>query len=192
MIGADDGRLYALMEIAEAQQAAVQAAIAGLAAKRVALAEARHAGGRDGEPDRGGDGGCCGGGGGDAAVARRRGGGDGACRAGLEAALRQVVLWASWRLLGWIAATVAAVLLWWLASTAVLWWDTEAVASMQVRKARLEAQACELKATHDERVKARMLRKLDHCGPSARLCIRLDESAGAFGDQSDYRVIKGY
>lgn len=39
-----------------------------------------------------------------------------------QAALLQVVLWASWRLLGWVMAVVAGlVLVGWLASMLVLW-----------------------------------------------------------------------
>jgi hypothetical protein len=37
-----------------------------------------------------------------------------------------------------------------------------------------------------------MLAKLEKCGPKARPCVRVDEGAGAFGNQSDYRVILGY
>ncbi len=40
---ADEDRLYGLMEIAERQQAAVQAALDGLAAERAALAREREA-----------------------------------------------------------------------------------------------------------------------------------------------------
>ena len=37
-----------------------------------------------------------------------------------------------------------------------------------------------------------MIAKLERCEPKARLCIRVDESAGGFGDRSDFRVILGY
>ncbi len=43
MSEADDGRLYGLMEIAEGQQAAVQAALEGLTAERAALRREREA-----------------------------------------------------------------------------------------------------------------------------------------------------
>jgi len=39
---------------------------------------------------------------------------------------------------------------------------------------------------------AGMLGKLERCGPKSRPCIRVDERAGSFGDQADYRVILGY
>ncbi len=110
-----------------------------------------------------------------------------------EAALRQVVLWASWRLLGWVMAGVAGlVLLGWLASTLVLWWDTGTIAAAQAQKAQLQAEVTEMQANHDGWVKAGMLGKLEHCNPGFRPCIRVNESAGAFGDRSDYRVILGY
>jgi len=204
-----EDRLYGLMEIAERQQAAVQAALDGLAAERAAL---------EGERDK---------------LAREVQALDVSLRTAVrsavmgslaaaategvkavrtattpllgelagvattvgqaETALRRVVLWANWRLLGWIMATTAAlVLLGWLASTAVLWWDTGAIGRAQVHKAQLEAEVAELQANREEWAKTGMLGKLERCGPKSRPCIRVDERAGSFGDQADYRVILGY
>ena len=110
-----------------------------------------------------------------------------------EAALHQVVLWASWRLLGWVMAGVAGlVLLGWLASTLVLWWDNGTIAAAQVEKAQLQQEVAGLQATQDAWVKAGMLGRLERCGPKARPCIRVDEGAGPFEERSDYRVIQGY
>jgi hypothetical protein len=112
-----------------------------------------------------------------------------------EAALRKVVLWASWRLLGWIVAVVAAmVLLGWLASAAVLWWDTGAIAQARLLKAQLAAEVTEMQANHDAWVKSGMLGKLERCSPGNRPCIRVDEKAGVFEGQghNDYRIILGY
>jgi hypothetical protein len=81
-----------------------------------------------------------------------------------EAAMRKVVLWASWRLLSWVmAAAAGSVLLGWFASTAVLWWDTGAIADAQVRKAQLEVQVAEMQANYDSWVKAGMLGKIIRC-----------------------------
>ena len=204
-----DEQLYGLMEIAERQQAAVQKALEGLAAERVALKREREqladerralelgtqAAVRQAVEEslgRAADIGV------EAvqAVARPLLGrldqvADGAAQA--EAALRRVVLWASWRLLGWgVAAIAALVLLWWLASSAVLWWDAGMIGRAQLQKAQLEAEITDLKASRDEWQKAGMLGKLEHCGPNSRPCIRVDESAGGFGNQGDYRVILGY
>ncbi len=31
-----------------------------------------------------------------------------------------------------------------------------------------------------------------HCGDAARLCVRIDRSAPAYGDRADYYIVKGY
>ncbi len=202
-------RLYGLMEIAERQQAAVQAALAGLAAERAALKRERDE--RAGEvkaldlnlqaavrlavTDS-------------LAAAATEGvqavqtateplldklDGVTATAVRAETTLRRVVLWASWRLLGWVMAGMAVlVLLIWLTSTVTLWWDTDAIASAQARKAQLQAEMAELRANRDEWAKAGMLGKLTRCTPGNRPCLRVDERAGSFGDQGDYRVILGY
>ena len=207
--GAAEDRLYGLMEIAERQQAAVQAALEGLAAERAALQRERELlarGVRDlrmgtqeavrsavtdslaGAATEG-----------VAAVQAAttpllgRLAGVAAAVGQAEAALRQVVLWASWRLLGWIVAVVAGlVLLGWLASTLVLWWDSGTIGAAQAQKAQLQAEVAELKANQDTWAKAGMLEKLTRCNPGFRPCVRVNEAAGAFGDRSDYRVILGY
>jgi hypothetical protein len=117
-----------------------------------------------------------------------------AARAGqAEAALRGVVAWASWRLLGWMTATVAAlVLVGWLASTLVLWWDTGAIAAARAEKRQLQAEVAEMQANRDEWARAGFLAKLTRCDPGNRPCVRVDERAGPFGDRSDYRVLMGY
>jgi hypothetical protein len=186
-----EGRLYGLMEIAEHQQAAVQAALDGLAAERAALAalaqgmpKAVHAAVL-------------------ASLAGAAGEGVKAVRVATqpllgeldkvaadtgraEAALRRVVQWASWRLLGWIMALmVALVLLGWLSSTALVWWDSG-------RIEKLQDQIATLQANHDAWVKAGMLDRLERCNPGNRPCVEVDENAGTFGTQGDYRVIQGY
>jgi len=112
-----------------------------------------------------------------------------------EAALRRVVLWASWRLLGWVMAVGAAtVLLGWLTSSGVLWWDGDAIASARARKAQLQADVAELQASYDGWMKLGVQQKVIRCGPKLRPCIRVDENAGQFGNEEDagYRVIWGY
>jgi len=110
-----------------------------------------------------------------------------------ETALRGVVRWASWWLLGWMVAAIGAlVLLGWLASTAVLWWDTGAIAAARATKAQLAAEVAQIQANRDDWAKRGMLGKLERCGPKARPCIRVDEGVGTFGERADYRVILGY
>ncbi len=211
MSEAAEERLYGLIEIAERHQAAVQAALEGLAAERAALKVERERLGQDvhgltrnvrtavqgavaesmhGVAETG-------------ASALKAATGPllgrldqvGTMADQAEASLRRVVLWASWRLLGWGVAGIAALaLLWWLASSAVLWWDAGAIGQAQEQKAELEAQVAQLQATQEEWQKAGMLGKIEHCGPRSRLCIRVDENAGQFESDGhdDYRVIQGY
>ncbi len=211
MSEADDGRLYGLMEVAEGQQAAVQAALEGLAAERAALRREREALARQVQAVEG-----------NARAAVRAAVAEGLAGAATEgvaamqaatrplldrvagvtaeagqaeAALRGVVLWASWRLLGWMIAAVAGLVLGgWLASTLVLWWDTGAIAAARVEKRQLQLEVSELRASRDEWVKTGALAKLIRCNPGNRPCVRVDEGAGVFESQghADYRVIQGY
>jgi hypothetical protein len=204
-----DEQLYGLMEIAERQQAAVQTALEGLAAERLALQREREqlaherqalARGTQTAVHSAVE----------ASLARAASAGVQAVQAAAqpllgrldkvadeagqaEAALRRVVLWASWRLLGWgVAAIASLVVLLWLASGAVLWWDAGAIGAARARKAELEAEIAQLQAVRDGWEKAGMLGRLERCGPKARPCVRVDEGAGGFGDRGDYRVILGY
>ena len=80
---------------------------------------------------------------------------------------------------------VALVLLGWLTGNAVVWWDTGTVNNLQ-------SEITELRANRDALVEAGMLGKLTYCGQTSRPCIRVDEGAGAFGSNGDYRIILGY
>ena len=206
-----EDRLYGLMEVAERQQAAAQATLEALAAERAALAREREALARGVAGLQAGTQGAV-----RAAVADSLAGaattGVAAVQAATgpllsrlagvaeqareaDAALRGVVAWASWRLLGWLAAVGAAtVALGWLMSSGVLWWDAGAIAAARAEKARLQAEVAEMQANRDEWAKAGMLAKLTRCNPGNRPCVRVDERAGTFeaGGNADYRVIRGY
>lgn len=202
-------QLFGLMEITERHQAAVQTALEGLVVERIALQREREQFARDWRALEIGLQVA-------AELAIERGLGratlagveavqaaaepllgrldkvsEGAGQA--EAALQQVVRWASWRLLGWGMAGVAGVvLIGWLASLAILWWDMGEIGKIQAQKASLQAEVAQLQATQDKWKEAGMLGRFTHCNPGHRPCIQVDEHAGAFGDQSDYRVILGY
>ena len=205
----DEDRLYGLMEVAERQQGAVQAALDGLAAERAALAREREALARGVAGLQAGTQGAV-----RAAVADSLAGAaaegvaavqaatgpllarlDGvAAQAGeADAALRGVVAWASWRLLGWMVAAVALLVLGgWLATTLVRWWDTGSIGAARVERQQLQLEIAELRASRDEWVKTGAQAKLERCGPKSRPCVRVDERAGVFGDRSDHRVLLGY
>lgn len=207
--GEVEDRLYGLLEVAERQQAAAQAALEGMAAERAALKRERDALATEAKAlglslrvevrSAVADG---------LAAAATEGvqavetatapllgrlEGVSATAGRAEAALRRVVLWASWRLLGWaMAGTAVLVLLIWLRSTVTLWWATDAIASAQARKAQLQAEVAEMQANRDAWAKTGMLGKLERCDPGNRPCIRVDERAGAYGTPADRRVILGY
>lgn len=200
-----EDRLYGLMEIAERQQAAVQAALDGLAAERAELEYerqrlAREVGGLEQRMCQAVQ----------SAVAESLAGaasqGVEAVRVATqpllgklvgvttsagtaEAALQRVVRWASRRLLGWIMALMAAlVLVGWLSSTAIVWWDAG-------RINKLQDQIAVLQANHDAWIKAGMLDRLVRCDPGNRPCVEVNENAGTFGTTGgaqDYQVLKGY
>ncbi|MBN9559162.1 MAG: hypothetical protein J0H14_00330 [Alphaproteobacteria bacterium] len=204
-----EDRLYGLMEIADRQQAAVEAALEGLAAERAALQHEREQLARQVEaldPStraavrsavRASFAGAAteGVAAVEAATQPLLGRLDGMTEAAgrAEHALRRVILWASWRLLGWLLAMVAGLMLLnWVANTGRLWWDSSAIGAAEARKAQLQAEVAEMQAAHDEWAKAGMLGKLARCNPGNRPCIRVDEGAGGFGSAGDYRVILGY
>ena len=204
-----EDHLYGLMEIAEKQQAAVQAALEGLAAERVALQQERarlarevralgldtqmvvRSAVRDSFAEAANDG--------VAAVrtatqpllGQLSGVTAGATEA--EAALKRMVTWASGRVLGRLVVAIGGViLLGWVANMVVLWRDAGTIGALQARKAQLEVAVAELQAQHADWIRQGMLGKLERCGPRDRPCIRVDEGAGRFGEQADYRVILGY
>jgi AcrR family transcriptional regulator len=199
--GAEE-RLYGLMEIVEQQQAAVQRALNGLAEERAALAQERQrlADEASGLEERVREAVS-------AAVttALEQVGKEGVATvreatkplledvAGLaggmavaEEALRRIVAWASWRLLGWIVAlTVGLMLFGWLSSTALVWWDRTTVS-------QLRGEIAMLQANHAAWVKAGMLDKITYCEPGNRPCVAINQSAGTYGKNREYRVLKGY
>ena len=204
MSSAED-HLYGLMEIAEQQQAVVQRMLTGLAEERAALAQERQKLAEEAssleERVREAV---------NTAVttALEQVGKEGVATvreaakplledvAGLaggmavaEEALRRIVAWASWRLLGWIVAlTVGLMLFGWLSSTAVVWWDRTTVS-------QLRGEIAMLQANHAAWVKAGMLDKIIRCGANRRPCVAVNQSAGKFGFSGgpyDLRVLKGY
>jgi hypothetical protein len=116
--------------------------------------------------------------------------------ASADVALRRIVAWASWRFLGLVVVFLALlVAMGWMASTAVLWWDTKAIVQEQSQKDQLQTEVANLQAARETWVQAGMLDKITRCGPDNRPCVEVDESAGPFGSNggpNDYRVLQGY
>ena len=120
----------------------------------------------------------------------------------VEAALRRVVGWATWRLLGQGVLAVAGLAgLLWLAQVSGWWWGWRALEEVRAQKAMVEAEVTALAAQRDELLANRdalvregMLARIVRCNPGNRPCVRINEAAGTFeaGGQADYRVLRGY
>ena len=111
----------------------------------------------------------------------------------VEPALRRAVGWITWRLLGRLGAMVVGLLVLMVAARIGLEaWTGYRLASAQAESSLLEAKIIGLKDTRDTLEQAGAKAGITTCGPSLRLCIRVNEDAGAFGETADYRVIRGY
>ena len=111
----------------------------------------------------------------------------------VEAALRRAVGWATWRLLGrglLVVAGLAGVL--WLAQGAASWWGWRDLEATRARTAELRAEVAELRANREALVREGMLARIVRCNPGNRPCVRIDETAGVYGEQRDHRVLRGY
>jgi hypothetical protein len=73
----------------------------------------------------------------------------------------------------------------WLSSTGIIWIDGQRIAT-------LEDQIAQLRTNRDSWVKAGMQNRLTYCDPGNRPCVRINESAGSYGANGDYRVLEGY
>ncbi|WP_147061324.1 hypothetical protein [Kozakia baliensis] len=202
-------RLYGLLEVIEQQQVAVQRALEGLQAERAAMAQERAA--LAGEVQRltpllrqavemtvtdhmrvmTGPGtqalqdavtpllGAVG------QAARKAGEAEKALETMADQATRKVVLsWAGWGAL--------IVLVGWGFHEILFLDGARSIERQRATKAELTEEIVRMQANLDTWTQAGMLEKITHCQPENRLCIRVDERAGAFGEDRDYRVIKGY
>jgi len=68
------------------------------------------------------------------------------------------------------------------------WWMLPSRSEIAVLRARRDALAADM-ARLERRGAMLDVRK---CGPRARLCVRVDRTAPAYGPGADYRVVKGY
>ena len=110
-----------------------------------------------------------------------------------EIAVQRLIKWASWRFLGLVVVFLAALgAVGWLASTGVLWWDTKTITQDQNQKDQLQQEIANLQANKAGWVQAGLLDQITQCGSDSRPCVEVNESAGSFGNQGDYRVLKGY
>lgn len=179
-IGDVEDQLYRLIEVAERQQEAAQTSVKALAAERAAFAQERETWFK-GVPSLKDDVRQA------IAQSQRDAISTMTTRATqAEESLRTVAGWASRRLLLWGLSAIAGLM---LVPSMMLWWQTSTIEALQTEKVQLLASVAQLRANRDAWVKAGMLGEIRQCGASKRPCIKVDESAGAFGDRGEYRVI---
>ena len=108
---------------------------------------------------------------------------DESARAGevLRALARSATLRVAWwsALIGVVPSGIVAMLLsWWLPAPAQ-------IAALRAEREQLSAAVARLADTGG-RIDLR------RCGDTSRLCVRIDRRAPAYGEQSDYLVVRGY
>ncbi len=108
-----------------------------------------------------------------------------------ETKLKNAVAWFTWRWAGLATLSIGVTfVVWWLLAQALLWWHKDEVEQLLVQRAALTRELAQLQAQANV-FEARAGRAtLSKC--ANRLCIRIDKQATAFGDEGDYRIIRGY
>jgi hypothetical protein len=95
-----------------------------------------------------------------------------------------------WAVLAGSAAAGAIVVVL-VAAWLLTWWQRYQVSSLGEQKAQLQAEVTQLQANADAWSKRGGRAKLERCGDKSRLCVRVDKR-GAYGDEGDYYVLRGY
>lgn len=96
--------------------------------------------------------------------------------------LQRLSLWRA----AWQHAMVALVAI--IVTLVAVRWYVPSVSDMQAlraEKAQLEASIADLEQRGGKL-------QISHCGPERRLCVAVDDYAGIFGKDADYRIAKGY
>jgi hypothetical protein len=94
-----------------------------------------------------------------------------------RAATVRVAWWSA--LIGVVPGGLVASLLWW-------WLPSPGqIAALRAEHERLAASVAHL-ADSGGRMELR------HCGDASRLCVRIDRGAPVYGEQSDFRIVRGY
>jgi hypothetical protein len=111
----------------------------------------------------------------------------------LEGRFKKASHWFNWKW-GALAAITAAgcigsVV---LASWGMVAWQQRQVSQLLEQREALTAEVSQLQAQANEWVKRGGRAKLQKCGDTGRLCVRVDTQAGSFGKDGEYMVLRGY
>lgn len=76
-------------------------------------------------------------------------------------------------------------------SSMTVWWERHEVEGLKEQKAALMSEVGQLQAQASEWAKRAGRAKLEKCGESARLCVRVNKNIG-YGENEDYFILRGY
>lgn len=98
----------------------------------------------------------------------------------------------SWQWIYLAGACAGAVLIAvWLAATLFTEWQRHENSNLIDERDELKAEVAQLRSQSEEWTKRGGRAKLEKCGNPARMCVRVDNRI-AYGEDSDYFVLKGY
>lgn len=110
-----------------------------------------------------------------------------------QGALERIVSWAQWRILvRGLAVLMSLAVVMWVLGGGISAWTAMRVGALNDQRDALQAEIAQLKANYAEWKDKGVLQKLQTCGPKYRSCIAVDENAGTYGRDGDFRIIKGY
>ncbi len=108
-----------------------------------------------------------------------------------ETKLKNAVVWFTWRWAGLATLSIGATFaVWWLLAQALLWWHKGEVDQLLDQRTALVRELAQLKQQASVYEAQAGRATLSKC--ANRLCIRIDKQEPAFGDEGDYRIIRGY
>lgn len=105
-----------------------------------------------------------------------------------EGSMRRAGVWFAWK---WVAVAGGGVVGVCLLAYASLAWQLHQVNSLREEKAELQEEVAQLQANANEWAKQGGRVKLERCGETSRLCVRVNKIV-SYGKDSDYFVLRGY
>lgn len=112
---------------------------------------------------------------------------------GAADAIQESIKGVSWKLAGVaFLAALGAVVAFALGAYGLVAWQSYQVRSLAAEKADLAEEVSRLQAAAADFAKRAGKANLITCGDKRRLCVEIDQQAGAFGEHGQYAIIKGY
>jgi hypothetical protein len=111
----------------------------------------------------------------------------------LEERFQKTAVWLHWRWGALAAVTALGCILFVMVSAfGMVKWQEYQIDKLLEQREALTAEVLQLQTQANEWVKRGGRVKLQKCGDTDRLCVRVDTRAGSFGKDGDYMVLRGY